>query len=769
MLKIFNYLKESKWSVLAIIVLLIVQAYCDLALPQYTADIVDVGIGQKGIEGLVPEHMRESAFESLAMFLTGEEREQMASAYEQTEDGSYVFRGGQEEKEALNESMGLALLLVSMMESGGTGDIFGMSEFDGTVGISGMPGVGVAGGNAVAPEDNGMAATEAAEAPEGNVPAGGVMPELTGELTDAQILAVREQLLQSLGDTAETVAAQKAVLFIQQEYEQLGMDLGRIQRNYLYRTGGMMLVYSVVMMATAILVGLLAARIGAKLGLNLRERVFTKVVSFSHAEMEQFSTASLITRSTNDIQQVQMVVVMMLRMVVYAPIIGIGGVVKVLRTRTGMGWIIVVAVVLILALVGVLMAVAMPKFKKMQALVDRMNLVSREILTGVPVIRAFSREKFEEARFDRANRDLMQTQLFTNRVMNVMMPVMMLIMNGISTMIVWFGAKGIDMGNLMVGDMLAFITYTMQIVMSFLMLTMISVMLPRAGVAAGRIEEVIGTQAGVRDKDQVQDDRLKSPEGVLAFEDVSFRYPGADEDALEHLTFMARPGETTAIIGSTGCGKSTLLNLIPRFYDVTAGRITIDGVDIRDVSQHKLRSLLGYVPQKAVLFSGDIASNLKFGGAWKEGIPDISDRQMREAAEIAQATEFIESKPDRYHSEISQGGTNVSGGQKQRLSIARAIAKAPKIFLFDDSFSALDYKTDVTLRKALREKTADATVIIVAQRISTILHADRIIVLDEGRIAGMGTHSELLRECGAYREIARSQLSEAELEGGASI
>ncbi len=469
MLKIFKYLKESKWSVLAIIVLLIVQAYCDLALPQYTADIVDVGIGQKGIEGLVPEHMRESAFESLAMFLTGEEREQMASAYEQTEDGSYVFRGGQEEKEALNESMGLALLLVSMMESGGTGDIFGMSEFDGTVGISGMPGVGVAGGNAVAPEDNGMAATEAAEAPEGNVPAGGVMPELTGELTDAQILAVREQLLQSLGDTAETVVAQKAVLFIQQEYEQLGMDLGRIQRNYLYRTGGMMLVYSVVMMATAILVGLLAARIGAKLGMNLRERVFTKVVSFSHAEMEQFSTASLITRSTNDIQQVQMVVVMMLRMVVYAPIIGIGGVVKVLRTRTGMGWIIVVAVVLILALVGVLMAVAMPKFKKMQTLVDRMNLVSREILTGVPVIRAFSREKFEEARFDRANRDLMQTQLFTNRVMNVMMPVMMLIMNGISIMIVWFGAKGIDMGNLMVGDMLAFITYTMQIVMSFLM------------------------------------------------------------------------------------------------------------------------------------------------------------------------------------------------------------------------------------------------------------------------------------------------------------
>lgn len=757
MLKIFKYLKESRWSVLAIIVLLIVQAYCDLALPQYTADIVDVGIGQKGIEGAVPERMRESTFESLAMFLTGEERERMASAYEQAEDGSYVFRGGREERETLNESMGLAMLLVSMMESGG---------MTGAAGI-GTEAVGTGGTGAV-PEGD-VATDEAGAVPEGNVPAGGVMPELAGELTDAQVLAIREQVLQSLGESGETVIAQRAVLFTQQEYEQLGMDLGRVQRNYLYRTGGMMLAYSVVMMATAILVGLLAARVGAKLGLNLRERVFTKVVSFSHAEMEQFSTASLITRSTNDIQQVQMVVVMMLRMVVYAPIIGIGGVVKVLRTRTGMGWIIVVAVALIMALVGVLMVVAMPKFKKMQTLVDRLNLVSREILTGVPVIRAFSREKFEEERFDRANRDLMQTQLFTNRVMNIMMPVMMLIMNGISIMIVWFGAKGIDMGNLMVGDMLAFITYTMQIVMSFLMLTMISVMLPRAGVAAGRIEEVIETQAGVRDKDQVQDDRLKSARGVVAFEDVSFRYPGADEDALEHLTFTARPGETTAIIGSTGCGKSTLLNLIPRFYDVTAGRITMDGVDIRDVSQHKLRSLLGYVPQKAVLFSGDIASNLKFGGAWKEGIPDISDSRMKEAAEIAQATEFIESKPDGYHSEISQGGTNVSGGQKQRLSIARAIAKAPKVFLFDDSFSALDYKTDVTLRKALREKTADATVIIVAQRISTILNADQIIVLDEGRIAGMGTHSELLRECEAYREIAKSQLSEAELEGGAAV
>ena len=692
MLKIFKYLKESKWSVLAIIALLVVQAYCDLALPQYTADIVDVGIGQKGIETVVPERMRGSTYEVLGALMTQEEKVLFSSAYRQEADGNYVFQGDQDTVEFLEEALGIPALLLSMGNTGGISEAEGLRDL------------------------------------------------LGAEVTDQQLLQIREQVLQELGESGETLLAQRGILFVQQEYESLGMDMGRIQTNYLLRTGGMMLVYSVVMMATAILVGLLASRIGAKLGLNLRERVFTKVVSFSHGEMEKFSTASLITRSTNDIQQVQMVVVMMLRMVVYAPIIGVGGVVKVLRTRTGMGWIIVVAVALILGLVGVLMGVAMPRFKKMQTLVDRLNLVSREILTGVPVIRAFSREKFEEERFDRANRDLMSTQLFTGRVMTIMMPAMMLIMNGISIMIVWFGAQGIDLGNLMVGDMLAFITYTMQIVMSFLMLTMISVMLPRAGVAAGRIQEVIDTQVSIVD--------------------VSFRYPGADEDALEHLTFTARPGETTAIIGGTGCGKSTLLNLIPRFYDVTGGRITLDGVDIREVSLHKLRSLLGYVPQKGVLFSGDIASNLKFAGG------DISDDAMEEAARIAQAEEFILAKAEGYRSEISQGGTNVSGGQKQRLSIARAIAKNPRVYLFDDSFSALDYKTDVTLRKALQEKTAQATVIIVAQRISTILHADQIIVLEEGKIAGMGTHGELLQECQAYREIARSQLSEAELEGG---
>lgn len=456
-----------------------------------------------------------------------------------------------------------------------------------------------------------------------------------------------------------------------------------------------------------------------------------------------------------------MVAVMLLRLVCYAPILGIGGIIKVVNTRTGMGWIIVVAVALILALVGTLMKIAMPKFKRMQTLVDRMNLVSREILTGVPVIRAFSREKHEEERFDKANRELMSTQIFTNRVMTFMMPTMMLIMNAIAVAIVWFGSKGIDMGNLQIGDMMAFITYSMQIVMSFLMLTMISVMLPRAGVAAERIEEILNTEPTILNREQVRDEAL-SGKGIVAFEDVHFRYPGAEEDALSDISFVAEPGKTTAIIGSTGCGKSTLLHLLPRFYDVTGGRITIDGIDIRELSQKKLRSLMGFVPQKGVLFSGTIASNIKFAGE-----ENVSDEMMEEAAEIAQAKEFIESKKETYESPIAQGGTNVSGGQKQRLSIARAIAGKPPIFLFDDSFSALDYKTDAVLRKALHEKLSGATVIIVAQRISTILHADQIIVLDDGRIVGIGRHEELLQTCEAYQEIAKSQLSESELKGGA--
>ncbi|MCI5586023.1 MAG: ABC transporter ATP-binding protein/permease [Lachnospiraceae bacterium] len=536
-----------------------------------------------------------------------------------------------------------------------------------------------------------------------------------------------------------------------------------VQLNYLLHTGMKMLGMTLLMLLSAVLVGLLSSRAGALIGKTLREKVFKKVISFSHAEIDRFSTASLITRSTNDIQQIQMVSVMLLRMVAYAPIIGLGGIIKVANTRTGMDWIIVVAVGAIFVLVITLMKIALPKFKIVQTLIDRLNLVSREILTGIPVIRAFSREKHEIKRFEEANRDLMKTQLFTNRIMTFMMPIMMLIMNSITVLIVWAGARGVNQGNLQVGDMMAFITYTMQIVMAFLLLTMISIMLPRAGVAADRIEEVLNTEAIIKDAEATRDDELKEVKGEITFEQVHFRYPNADEDALENISFTASPGKTTAIIGSTGCGKSTLLHLIPRFYDVTAGRILIDGVDIRQLSQKKLHSFLGFVPQKAVLFSGTIASNLKFGGE------HITEERMKKAASIAQAEEFICQKKEQYDSEIAQGGNNVSGGQKQRLSIARAIAAEPKIYLFDDSFSALDYKTDAALRKALRENTKEATVIIVAQRISTILHADQILVLEDGKIVGQGTHEELLKNCEEYLEIAKSQLSEAELKGGKAV
>ncbi len=720
MFKVLKYLGKSKAAVAAIIALLILQAYCDLELPQYTADIVDVGIGQGGIEYGVPERMRAETFDNVRIFMTAEEEEAMQASYAMDENGNYVLAEGAD-REALETEMALPMALLTLLSA---------SE-------------------EISPK---------------------ILRDMmeSGAVSKEEILQYREMVAgEETKETAEpdsgveglsdSMIAQMAVNSVKAEYEALGMDIESVQTRYLLDKGGRMLGLSVLMMAVSILAGLLSARISAKIGSDLRSSLFRQVVSFSDAEMDRFSTASLITRSTNDIQQIQMVSVMLLRMVLYAPIVGVGGVLKVIRTRTGMGWIILVAVAAIMLLVGILMLVAMPKFKKMQTLVDRMNLVSREILTGIMVIRAFSREKFEEKRFDRANKDLMGTQLFTNRVMTIMMPMMMLIMNGITVMIVWFGAKGVDLGNLQVGDMLAFITYTMQIVMAFLMITMISVMLPRAGVAAERIEEVLATRATIQDKEITRDGELKEAKGVLKFENVGFRYPGADEDALQGISFTANPGETTAVIGSTGCGKSTLIRLIPRYYDVTEGSITIDGIDIRDLSQHRLHELMGYVPQKGVLFSGDIESNLKFGGDF------ITDKDMEEAAAIAQAMEFIDSKPKRFQSEIAQGGTNVSGGQKQRLSIARAIAKHPKICLFDDSFSALDYKTDAVLRKALHEKLSDATVVIVAQRISTILHADRIIVLDDGKIAGMGTHKELLENCEAYREIAHSQLSEAEL------
>lgn len=738
MAKIFRYLKESNLAVIAIILLLIIQAICDLALPQYTSNIVDIGIQQEGIANVAPNQMRAETLDNLCLFLDDNEEEVVRASYTLNNENIYELNtSGKEKIGELSSILGIPMVMISKVQEGAQSSQGNPAQEGDSNGRSPMMGQGML------------------------VDIAQIKNMLdSGMITKNQLLEMKEQAVEGLGSLSESIISQKAILFVKNEYRAMGVDMNKIQTQYLLIAGAKMLGLSIIMVFTAIIVGLLAARTAAKIGMNLRERVFKKVISFSNNEINQFSTASLITRSTNDIQQVQMVIVLMLRMVVYAPILGIGGIIKVASTRTGMGWIIGVAVGVILLIVGVLMSIAMPKFKQIQLLVDKLNLVSREILTGIPVIRAFSREKFEEKRFDGANRELMSTQLFTNRVMTFMMPAMMLIMNAITVLIVWVGANGIDLGNLQVGDMMAFITYTMQIVMSFLMLTMISVMLPRAGVAANRIEEVIDTEVAIIDPKENKDDVKEEFEGMVRFEDVSFRYPGANEDALEHLSFTAKPGQTTAIIGSTGCGKSTLIHLIPRFYDVTEGRITIDGIDIRDLSQAKLRSLLGFVPQKGILFSGNIESNIKFAGE------HISDERMKEAAAIAQATEFIEANSKAYESSISQGGTNVSGGQKQRLSIARAIAKNPKIFLFDDSFSALDYKTDVALRRALNEKISDATVIIVAQRISTILHADQIIVLDDGKIAGIGTHDALLESCEAYREIAKSQLSEAELKGG---
>lgn len=712
MLHIFGYLKRSWKSVVLIFMLLIFQASCDLTLPQFTSNLVDIGIQQNGIAHAAPAEMRDTTMEDLSLFLTDEEQALVSSCYERSGDRWVRTTDDEKTLEQLDEAMSMPMVMLDTIQSS--------DQID---------------------RDALYARLE------------------SGEITREHLLGAESQMESQLSGMGGSTITQKAILFTQKEYEALGYDLHEMQMNYLLTTGGKMLALSLGMVAAAILVGLIASRTAAELAMHLRESLFTRVVSFGNEEMTKFSTASLITRSTNDIQQVQMVIVMLLRIVLYAPILGVGGIFRVMRTETSMAWIIAVAVGAVMCLVAVLMGVALPRFKKMQTLIDNLNLVAREILTGLPVIRAFSREKHEEERFDGANIALTRTQLFTNRVMTFMMPCMMLIMNVVTVAIVWFGAHGVDLGNMQVGDMMAFITYTMQIIMSFLMISMISIMLPRAGVAADRINEVLTTEPRIRDKAKVEDDKLTDCRGEVVFDDVSFRYPDADADVLEHISFTAKPGQTTAIIGSTGAGKSSLLNLIPRFFDVSYGRITIDGIDIRNLSLHKLHEVLGYVPQKGVLFSGDIESNLKFGGA------DISDVQMEQAAEIAQATEFIESKPDRYQTPIAQGGTNVSGGQKQRLSIARAIAKNPKIYLFDDSFSALDYKTDAALRRALSERVHDATTIIVAQRISTILHAEQIIVLDEGKVAGIGTHEELMKTCATYQEIARSQLSEKELGG----
>ena len=731
--KLFKFMKPYAATILMIVVFLVLQAYCDLSLPGYTSDIVNVGIQQGGIDTAIPEQISVEDMDRLFLFVSEQDQKTVLDAYEKDTDTyeseAYVLKDGILKDEKRTDKIGAILSKPMMLVTVFSSD----SE-----------------------ETKEMTDAMFASLPKEMLSEDMTVFDVLGMMPEEQRAQMVTQIGEKVDEMPETMLAQAATIYLKEAYKNLGMDTDKIQTGYMLRTGGKMLALAAVGMIVSMIVGFLASKVGASTGRDLRGKVFRKVVEFSNGEFDKFSTASLITRSTNDIQQIQMLTVMILRMVLYAPIMGIGGVFKVFHTNVSMSWIIGLAVVLIAMVVMVLFVVAMPKFKILQNLVDRLNLVTREILTGLPVIRAFSTEKHEEERFDQANKDLTKTNLFVNRAMTFMMPTMMLIMNAISILIVWVGANGINDGQMQVGDMMAFIQYTMQIIMAFLMICMISIMLPRAAVSATRVDEVLTSTTLINDPKQPK--HLKEGKGMVEFDHVSFRYPGAEEDVLHDISFTAKPGETTAIIGSTGSGKSTMVNLIPRFYDVTEGKITIDGEDIRNVTQHELRDQLGYVPQKGVLFSGTIASNILYGN------PDGSEETMMEAAKVAQAAEFIEEKPKCYDSRISQGGGNVSGGQKQRLSIARAIAKDPKIFIFDDSFSALDYKTDVTLRKALKEHTVNSTVIIVAQRISTILHAEQIIVLDEGKVAGIGTHKELLKNCDVYYQIAASQLSEKELE-----
>lgn len=734
--KLFKFLKPYAAAVAAIICILVVQAYCDLSLPTYTSDIVNVGIQQGGIDEALPDTISKKDLNHLLLLVPSDRQKIVKNAYTESVE-KYDYNGTVMELKAsvkedkkkvdrLSEILGKPMLMAAGFDSGS--DMTKKIEEQMRTQMSGIPNV------------DKMDIYD--------------MLEFMGAEGRNALIGQMDQQMDSMQDS---IIAQAAAGYIKDAYTHIGIDTDQIETTYILHTGAKMLALAFLGMAASILVGLLASRVGAGVGRRLRENVFRKVVGFSNAEFDKFSTASLITRSTNDIQQIQLLLVMILRMVLYAPIMAIGGIWKVFHTNVDMSWIIGLAVAVIIVIVGFLFLVVMPKFKLIQNQVDKLNLVSREILTGLSVIRAFGTQKYEEERFDDANKALTKTNLFVNRAMTFMMPLMMFVMNSIAVLIVWVGGHSINDGAMQVGDMMAFIQYTMQIIMAFLMICMISVMLPRAAVSAGRVDEVLTSETMIHDP--------KNPshipeegKGKIVFDHVSFRYPGAEEDVLHDISFTAEPGKTTAFIGSTGCGKSTLVNLIPRFYDVTDGKITIDGKDIRNVSQHELREKLGYVPQKAVLFSGDIASNILYGN------PDGSEAEMTEAATIAQATEFIEHKKKKYKSTISQGGSNVSGGQKQRLSIARAIAKHPDVYIFDDSFSALDYKTDATLRAKLKEKTSESTVMIVAQRISTILHADQIIVLDDGQIVGKGTHKELLKNCEAYYQIASSQLSENELE-----
>ena len=718
-MRIIKNLAQHKLVVLMIVVLLCVQAACDLALPNYTSDIVDTGIQQQGVQDVAAEQLTGRTHDLVAMMLPEPEEQMFADAYAQNEDGTYsLTESGKRDRAALDDAMALPMTVTCYADQ--------IAELD---------------------LDQVKAAYD------------------QGMIGKDDIQAMLDRVRGSMGDMADTLIAQQGLAAARAEYEQLGYDLDAMQMDYLAATGAKMLGLAALGMAIAVMVGFLASRTAAKVGRSLRERLFNQVVGFSDAEIQSFSAASLITRGTNDVQLVQMVTVMLLRMVLYAPILAIGGIIMIARTDLSMGWIIIAAVAAIAVIMGVLMKVAMPKFKIMQKLIDRVNLVSRELLTGLPVIRAFGREQHEEARFDEANTRLMKTQLFTNRVMTFMMPLMMLVMNLVSVGIIWFGGHAIDAGNLQTGDLIAFITYSMVIIMGFLMIGMLSIMLPRADVAAQRIDEVLACKPSIVDPEPGKaKDALLGADGLpgarIAFENVSFKYSDGAECVLEDVSFTCEPGKTTAIIGSTGSGKSTVLKLAERFHDVTSGRITVDGIDVRDVSQHALRTQLGYVPQAAFLFSGTIASNVGYG------VDDADEDRIRAAADVAQASDFIAERPEGLATPISQGGTNVSGGQRQRLAIARALATDARAYLFDDSFSALDYKTDAALRHELSSRLGGKTVVIVAQRISTVLNADQIVVLDDGRVVGAGTHEQLMESCQEYREIAMSQLSEEELKGG---
>jgi ATP-binding cassette subfamily B multidrug efflux pump len=750
MFKLIKYLKNSVVPIIMIVGLLIVQAVCDLSLPEYTSNIVNVGIQQGGVENVAPEVIRKSQLENLELFISEENQIEIKSNYalldkdslSDEEYNKYVKKYPALENEAIYKL---------------TAKKSDKETIEKLNGIFGKPMLIIQGFEGDSEKSKEMKEAIIAQFPPNmGIDENSDILEIFAQLPKEQLDSIMKDFDESFEGLPNTMINQAAISYVKNEYNSIGMGVEKMQTNYLIYTGGLMILIALLSMAATVTVGFIGARVAASLGKNLRSQVFSKVIGFSNTELDKFSTASLITRSTNDIQQIQMLMVMLLRVVFYAPILGIGGVIKVLNTETSMAWIIIVAVIAISAVIIILFTVVMPRFKRVQKLVDRVNLVTREILTGMMVIRAFSTERHEEKRFDKANSDLTKNNLFVNRTMALMMPTMMLIMNGITILIVWNGAHSIDAGTMQVGDMMAFIQYTMQIIMAFLMISMVSVMLPRAAVSAGRIDEVLSTEYIV--KEPIEPVKLEEDKkGTLKFNNVSFKYPNAEEHVLSDITFTAIPGETTAFIGSTGSGKSTLINLVPRFYDVTEGEILLDGVDIRKVSQHNLRDKIGYVPQKGMLFSGTIESNLKYAGE------NITDEDMIKAAEIAQATDFITSTKDSYNTEISQGGTNVSGGQKQRLSIARAIAKKPEVYIFDDSFSALDFKTDAELRKALKKETLESTVLIVAQRISTILHAEQIIVLDEGRIAGVGTHNELMKTCEVYKQIALSQLSKEEL------